>query len=309
MKIYSLNTQSDFNQGKLCLTVGNFDGIHRGHQYIIKKITKLADENKLQSAILSFNPHPKIFFNNSEERFNILTKEKKLIFLKQFGISIYLDFNFNLQLASLSAEDFVKNILVKKLGIKIIVIGTDFRFGKDRAGDLNLLNELSKKCNFKVVVIEPITIQDSNDKYSSTKIRDQIKKGLFEEVNCSLGYIWQMSGKVIRGDRRAGKMNIPTANIVPPDQILPLKGVYCVNAIIDHKKYSGISNFGERPTVDGSKLLLETHIFDFNEDIYGKELTVEFLTFIRVERKFENFKKLTEQITKDIITAKTYHKI
>ena len=309
MKIYNLNTQSDFNQRKLCLTVGNFDGIHKGHQYIIKKITKLADENKLQSAILSFNPHPKIFFNNSEESFNILTKEKKLNLLKEFGISIYLDFVFDLQLSSLSAEDFIENILVKKLDVQIIVIGEDFRFGKDRTGDLNLLNELSKKYNFKVIVIESIRIQDSNENYSSTNIRGQIKKGLFEKVNFALGCVWQMSGKVVKGDQRAGKMNFPTANIVPPDQILPLKGVYCVNAIINHKKYSGISNFGERPTVDGSKLLLETHIFDFNENIYGKELTVEFLTFIRAERKFENFEKLTEQITKDIITAKTYHKL
>ena len=309
MKIYNLNTESDFDQKKLCLSIGNFDGIHKGHQHIIKEVLRVADENALQSAILSFNPHPKKFFKKFNECFNIITKEKKLNFIKKFAVSIYLDFDFDSHLSSLSANDFVESILVKKLDVKIIVIGSDFRFGKDRRGDLDLLNELSKKYNFKVIIIDPIRDDNNDQKYSSSNIRDQIKTGLFEEVNSSLGYSWQMRGKVIKGSQRAGKINFPTANILPTDQILPLKGVYCVNAIIDNKKYCGISNFGERPTVNGSKLLLETHIFNFKDDIYGKELTVEFLTFIRSEKKFDNFEKLTQQIEKDIVTAKSYHKL
>ena len=136
-----------------------------------------------------------------------------------------------------------------------------------------------------------------------------IIEGNFIEVSKMLGRNWSMVGEVIKGDQKARAINFPTANIMPTDNILPKKGVYCVNAIIDNKRYVGISNFGERPTVEGKKLLLETHIFNFNDDIYGKELTVEFLTFIRPEQKFDNFEKLTEQIKKDIVTAKFYHKI
>ena len=145
--------------------------------------------------------------------------------------------------------------------------------------------------------------------FSSSTIRENIKNGNFELVNQALGRNWEMSGKVVIGDRRASKINFPTANIVPGRHILPLKGVYNVYANIEGKQYKAIANFGDRPTVDGSKLLLETHILDFNKDIYGKELTVEFLTFIRNEKKFDNFNDLTKQIKKDINTAKNYHKI
>jgi len=309
VKIYKINTLTDFNQKNLCLTVGNFDGIHKGHQYVIDQVIKNSAENNLQSAILSFNPHPKKFFDKSLDQLNILTKKKKLSLLNELGVSIYLDFVFDLNLSSLTAEDFVELILIKKLDTKLIVIGADFRFGKERSGDMNLLIDFSKKYNFKVKIIEPVKVNNSDEKYSSSKIRKQIENGLFEEVSIALGREWEISGKVIKGDQRAREINFPTANIMPSDNILPKKGVYCVNAIIDNKRYLGISNFGERPTVEGKKLLLETHIFNFNDDIYGKELTVEFLTFIRPEQKFDNFEKLTEQIKKDIVTAKSYHKI
>ena len=309
MKIYNLNTKTNIDQKNFCLTVGNFDGIHRGHQYVIKEVLKVADENKLKSAILSFNPHPKIFFKKFKMSSNIITKENKLDLLKNMGISIYLDYIFDSQLSSLSAEEFVDLILVKQLAIKLIIVGADFRFGKNRSGNLDLLNELSQKNNFQVKVIEPVKLTNNDAKYTSSLIREQIKKGLFTEVNRALNRYWQMTGNIIKGDQRASKMDFPTANMFPPHQILPKYGVYCVNAIIENKKYCGISNFGQRPTVDGSKLLLETHLFGFNDNIYGKELTVEFLTFIRPEQKFKNFEKLTEQIKKDVITAKSYHNL
>ena len=148
-------------------------------------------------------------------------------------------------------------------------------------------------------IIEPVKVNNSDEKYSSSKIRKQIENGLFEEVSIALGREWEISGKVIKGDQRAREINFPTANIMPSDNILPKKGVYCVNALIDNKRYLGISNFGERPTVEGKKLLLETHIFNFNDDIYGKELTVEFLTFIREEKKFEGVDLLKKQIDMD----------
>ena len=152
-------------------------------------------------------------------------------------------------------------------------------------------------------------LADKSDKYSSSIIRSQIKDGYMEDVTESLGRPWHMHGTIIEGDKRAREINFPTANMIPDQHILPKNGVYCVEVLLEGKKYKGVSNFGLRPTVDGSKLLLETHMFNFSEEIYGKELTVEFLTFIRSEQKFNNFEELTKQISKDISKAKEYHQL
>ena len=162
---------------------------------------------------------------------------------------------------------------------------------------------------FELVVIDILNNKHTKEKFSSSYIRDLITKGDFNIVSQMLGRNWSLFGKVIRGDQKARKINFPTANIKPEDKILPKKGVYCVKASIDSKTYKAVANFGYRPTVNGSVLLLETHLFDFNDDIYGKELTVEFLAFIRAEKKFDNFQELTKQIQKDIKTAKIYHQI
>ncbi len=309
MKIFNLKTSSQFKEKNLNLTIGNFDGIHLGHKNVIETLINISKKNNYKSAILSFNPHPREFFSKSNIPFNIITPLFKQNLFNKFGIDIYIDFLFDENLSSLAPNEFIKHILYEKLSIKNIIIGSDFKFGKDRKGDLSLLIENSLKYKYKVKIIEPIIDISSKEKFSSSLIREDIKNGLFEKVTKALGRHWHMSGKVIIGDQRARKINFPTANIEPGLHILPLKGVYCVEAIVDKKKYKGIANFGERPTINGSKVLLETHIFNFDKDIYGKELTVEFLTFIRQEQKFDNFEKLTEQIQKDIITAKNYHKI
>ena len=309
MKIFKLNTNRSFYEKNLNLTIGNFDGVHLGHQSVIKKLIHISQSHNLQSALLSFNPHPREFFSTLNEPFNIVTPAFKKILFEKLGLDIYIDFEFDKALASLSPDEFIKNILVEKLSIENIILGADFKFGKDRKGDLLLLKEKSQKYQFNVTVIKPVIEVNSKQKYSSSIIRKHINNGMFEEVTESLGRHWIMSGKVILGDQRGQKNGFPTANLVPGRHILPLKGVYCVYAFIDGKQHKGIANFGERPTVDGTKLLLETHVFDFNEDIYGKELTVEFLTFIRAEQKFDNFEKLTKQIKEDIQTARTYHKI
>ncbi|MDA9749207.1 riboflavin biosynthesis protein RibF, partial [Pelagibacteraceae bacterium] len=185
----------------------------------------------------------------------------------------------------------------------------DFKFGKDRLGNFKILEHYSKENNFNVHLVESITPFDSSDKFSSSIIRENIKNGEMEKANFALGRHWHMTGLIVEGDKRARKINFPTANVLPGNHIIPRKGVYCIEAYVKNQKYLGISNFGERPTVDGSKLLLETHIFNFNEEIYGNELTVRFLTFIRPEQKFANFDELAKQIKKDIETAKKYHNI
>ncbi len=309
MKLHKLNTKQTFKSQNLCLCIGNFDGIHLGHQHVIKKIINNSQSDNLKSAIMTFVPHPKIYFKKTNSNFNIITNNYKKNFLNSLGVENYIEYKFNKTLSNLDAVDFIEKILVKQLSVKKIVVGKDFRFGKDRKGDTALLKKLSSKHNYKLSIIDHVKNKKTNHKFSSSTIRKNINEGSFENVSQALGCHWFMQGKIIKGNQKARLINFPTANMKPGSHILPKKGVYCVNVTYKGKMYKGIANFGERPTVRGVNLLLETHIFEFNKDIYGKELTVEFLTFIRTEKKFKDFKSLTTQIKKDVITAKKYHKI
>jgi riboflavin kinase/FMN adenylyltransferase len=309
VKLHNLNTKQNIKLRNLCLCIGNFDGIHLGHQHVIKKIINNSKSDNLKSAIMTFVPHPKIYFKKTDSNFNIITNTYKKNFLNSLGVENYIEYKFNKILSNLGADDFIKKILVKQLGVKKIVVGKDFRFGKDRKGDTALLKKLSSKYKYKLSIISHVKNKKTNLKFSSSIIRKNINEGSFEKVSQALGRNWFMKGKIIKGNQKARLINFPTANMKPGNHILPKKGVYCVNVTFNSNLYKGIANFGERPTVKGVNLLLETHIFEFNRNIYGKELTVEFLTFIRSEKRFKNFKSLTSQIKKDVITAKKYHKI
>ena len=309
MKLHNLNTKQTFKSRNLCLCIGNFDGIHLGHQHVIKKIINNTRSDNLKSAIMTFVPHPKIYFKKTDGNFNIITNKYKKKFLNSLGLENYIEYKFNKTLSNLDAVDFIEKILVKQLSVKKIIVGKDFRFGKNRKGDTSLLKKLSSKHSYKLSIIGHVKNKKTNLKYSSSIIRKNINEGSFEKVSQALGRNWFMQGEIIKGNQKARLINFPTANMKPGNHILPNKGVYCVNVTFSGNLYKGIANFGERPTVKGVNLLLETHIFEFNRDIYGKELTVEFLTFIRSEKKFKDFKSLTSQIKKDVITAKKYHKI
>ena len=309
MKLHNLNTSKNFKIKNLCLCIGNFDGVHLGHQHLIKKIIKNAKLNQLRSAILTFVPHPKIYFNRTSDNFNIIMNDDKKKLLNLLGVENYIEYKFNKSLSSLDPKSFIEKILVQQLHVKKIVVGKDFRFGKDRAGDTTLLKKLSQKFGYKLSIIGDVKNKTTNTKFSSSTIRRNIHQGSFEKVTLALGRNWCMEGKIIKGNQKARLINFPTANMKPGNHILPKKGVYCVKIKFRGKSYRGIANFGERPTVNGVNLLLETHLFEFNKNIYGKELTVEFLTFIRPEKKFKDFKSLTNQIKKDVIKAKKYHKI
>ena len=309
MKYFELDTQSHFAEKNLCLAIGNFDGFHKGHIAVLDSLKRIAIDNNQHSAIMSFNPHPREFFDKKNENFNIYSKIDKINFLKKLNIDIYIEFNFDLNLSKLSANKFIEDILLNKLDIKNVVVGKDFKFGKDRTGNYEILKNYSSTNNFNTHLVDSIMLSDNSNKFSSSIIRENIKNGQMENANFALGRFWHMTGKIIEGQKKAREINFPTANMEPKNHILPKKGVYCVEVLYSGKKYLGVSNFGQRPTVDGHKLLLETHIFDFDQEIYGNELTVRFLTFIRSEQKFENFEKLTIQIKKDIKAAKDYHKI
>ena len=309
MKYFELDTQSQFEETNLCLAIGNFDGFHKGHISILDSLKKIANQNNLPTAIMSFSPHPREYFENKNENFNIYTKSEKINFLKKYNINIYIEFTFDKNFSELSANQFVEEILINKLNIKNVIVGKDFKFGKNRSGNFQILENYSKENNFNVHMIESVMHSDGSSKFSSSIIRENIINGEMEKVNFALGRPWHIHGTVIEGDKKARKINFPTANVIPGKHILPRKGVYCVEVCFDNEKYFGVSNFGVRPTVDGSKLLLETHIFNFNKEIYGNKLTVRFLTFIRPEKKFANFDELAQQIKKDIETAKKFHKI
>ena len=309
MQYFKLDTTSEFSEKNLCLAIGNFDGFHKGHLAIIDELKSIANKKNLSAAIMSFTPHPREYFTQIKENFNIYSKEDKIKFLQTFNIKTFIEFTFNKNLSELSANEFVEKILINKLKIKSIIVGKDFKFGKNRNGNYEILENFSNKNIFDVHLVESLMLDDKSNKFSSSIIRENIKNGEMEKVNFSLGRNWHMNGKIVEGDKRARKINFPTANIIPNRHIFPKRGVYCVEVLLKNKKYLGISNFGERPTVDGTKLLLETHIFNFNQEIYGNDLTVEFLTFIRPEQKFINFEELTKQIKVDVAKAKKYHRI
>tara|TARA_B100000029_G_scaffold440512_1_gene457709 strand:- start:149 stop:1078 length:930 start_codon:yes stop_codon:yes gene_type:complete len=308
VKTFKINTTTVIDLPNINLAIGNFDGVHVGHQKIISQLVEHSRNNKNKSAILSFAPHPRQYFSNIYENFCIVDEKEKIRLLKNLNVDYYFSLQFDKSLADYSAEDFVKIILYKKLNIKHLTVGYDFKFGKDRKGNLDLLKKLSSQYNFTISVVNQVT-NNISEIYSSSLVRKNIQEGNFEKVSSLLLRNWNMRGKVIKGEQRARKINFPTANIKPDKLIKPKKGVYTIKALFEEKYYCGIANFGERPTVAGNTLLLEVHLFDFDQDIYGKELTVEFLTFIRDEKKFDNFDILTEQIQKDIEIAKKYHRV
>ena len=307
MKIHKIKLSSSINIENINLAIGNFDGLHLGHQKLIEKLIHQSKKMKIDSTIMSFLPHPRQFLSGKYNNFNIISEDLKIKLLKQLGVKHYVILNFDQTIASLMPEEFIETILVKKLKIKNLVVGYDFKFGKERKGNIILLKEQSLIHNFTVSVLEQIKLKKTLEIFSSSLIRKNIQEGKVEKVNLCLGRNWSMGGTVVLGDKRATKMNFPTANIIPPNLIHPKKGVYIIKAIYEGIYFNGVANFGVRPTVDGEKLLLEVHLFNFNSNLYGKDLTVEFLAFIRDEQQFESFEELKKQINKDIKKAQSYH--
>ena len=291
-------------QEELFLTIGNFDGIHRGHQQVLNNLTTDAKISKTKSAILSFNPHPKIFFNN-EKNFLINSKEKKISILKNLNIDYLIDLKFDNELTQLSFNEFEQNILLNKLAIKRLYLGKDFRYGNQRKGNLETLRSLCNAYNIKLEELELLNDNSSDEKISSSKVRQFLKNGEIEKANEYLIEKFSITGKVILGDQRGRTIGIPTANLKFPINIIKIPyGVYAVQIKLSDNIHFGIVNFGMRPTFHKQTSIVEVHIFDFEEDIYGKEIEVLFLSKIRDEQKFNGIKELLNQITLDITVAK-----
>ena len=289
-------------------TIGNFDGLHLGHQQILKTMQKEADSDGLWKLIIFTEPHAQEFFSeaaglDASKPPRIFPWQEKVRKMKELGVELAFFLKFNNQLRSMTPINFLDKVLLR-LNIKKLIIGDDFKFGAEREGDFNLLKKWGIENSIEVSNTETFKIE--GERVSSTRIRKALTNGQFELASKLLGRPFTYSGKVVYGQQLGAQLGIPTANLWLPKNKLPISGVYIVKVNLDKKELNGIANMGIRPTVGGELPVLEIHLLDFSQSIYGKTLTVEFLKKVRDEKKFENINALKEQIFKDISTAKKY---
>ena len=292
----------------LIATIGNFDGLHLGHQHIIQNMQKDAEDNNWKKLVIFTEPHAKEFFAESlgtkeEKPPRIFPWSEKVKKLKQLDVEFSFFLNFNNQLRNMTPETFIKEVL-SRLSIKKIIIGDDFRFGANREGDFNFLKNWGNENN--IIIEKTQTFFMHNQRVSSTRIRECLTKGDFETAKELLGRSYTFTGKVVYGQQLGTQLGVPTANLWLPQNKLPIAGVYIVKVEAEGETYGGIANMGTRPTVDGQNPVLEVHILGFSGNLYGKKIKVEFLKKVRDEKKFNGLDELKEQIFKDISTAKTY---
>lgn len=289
------------------VTMGSFDGVHKGHVQVIENLKRVAVKQGGESVIISFEPHPREVLYPLEKRPGILTTlDEKINILESYGVDHLVILSFTGELAGLSYTDFVKHILVDKIGIKGLVVGYDHRFGKDREGSFESLKTLAENYHF---YLEREDVYEENKiSISSTKIRTALELGDIILVREFLGYDYSISGKVVHGDKIGRYIGFPTANLQLQDErkLLPASGVYAVKIYVGNKWYGGMLNIGVRPTVSRSGIVrLEVNIFDFNVDIYGDTITVSLFSRIRGERKFNNVEELRIQLHQDRILAES----
>lgn len=304
-QIHGLHNITAADHGSV-VSIGNFDGVHRGHKAVLAELRKKADELNLPSTLVIFEPHPKEFFTPDAAPARLTNAQEKLGLLEHEGLDTVLVIAFTEEFSKLSAERFIRELLVEKLGVKYLLVGEDFHFGYKRQGNYDLLKAESAKHNFEVVTVS--TLFEENERISSTCIRNALAAGEFAEANKLLGYEYSISGTVEKGEQNGRTIGFPTANMAL-NRIEPaVRGVFAVSVEgLGEKQVKGVANLGTRPTVDGLKTLLEVNLFDFNEDIYGKNLKVIFHKKIREEKKFDSFDALREQIIKDVKIARHYH--
>ena len=281
--------------------IGNFDGVHRGHKEIIGLINDVALKKSTKSCILTFDPHPQKVLAGKDVSL-IVPLNEKLSLLEQAGVDCAVSLKFTKELSQLSPEEFVKNVLIKILNIKDIVVGPDFMFGRGRSGNAALLAEMGKKYGFDTHVINPKKLGE--EVISSSLIRQRIEEGSIAKLNELLGYKYFLKGIVVEGEKRGREIGFPTTNVDTNWELLPKPGVYATVATMKGSRYWSITNMGFRPTFGENRLLIETHLFDFSESVYGEEIKVEFVDRLRDEKKFENVDALISQIRLDVEEVK-----
>lgn len=297
----SLDEISDDFRGAV-VTIGNFDGVHLGHQYIFDKVLQEARQTKCRAVVITFEPHPKMVLHPERKPFYLITSiEEKIARIAESGIDGLLLIPFSLEFSHTTAQEFVHSILGDKLRIKKIFIGHDYTFGRGREGNETLLASFGEQLGFDVEVIGAFKIGDTL--ISSTLTRNAILEGRVKEAAAYLGRPYNLSGVVIVGHRRGRDLGFPTANLMPDKALVPARGIYAVRLLLEGKVHQGVLNIGFNPTFADNALSVEVYIFNFNEDIYGKRLEILFIDRIRDEMKFDGPARLVEQIRRDVETA------
>ena len=302
MKIFK-----NFNIGKRfqnsAIAIGNFDGFHLGHQRVIKKGKQIARKNNLKFGLMVFQPLPVMFFNKNLKNYRIDSLRQKINSSKKYGINFLIVKKFDKKFSKIKADDFIEKILYKKLKAKLVFISKNFRFGKNRIGNVKLLKNKEKFFEYKTNTITPLN--KKGYVISSTLIRKNIAKGKIDYSNKLLGRFWTIEGVVKRGEKRGRKIGFPTCNLDLKNYIVPKLGVYSAKIIVDKKiKKRGIVNIGYRPTFGKNKLLLEAHIFGLKKNLYDKRIKIMLIKFIRKEKRFKSIVQLKKQIKIDIRKAK-----
>jgi len=303
MKIFSNTDKFDIKNP--VITIGSFDGVHKGHLKVISRLKEIAKSNGGESVIFTFSPHPRQVLYPEESKVKLLnTRNEKMELLENAGIDNIIFYPFTKEFAGLSYADFIKEVLIGQIGMKHLVVGYDHRLGSNREGSYEKLLLLSEELNFDIVREDAFNMDDVN--ISSTKIRNALSIGDVCLANSFLGYEYFLTGEVVKGDCIGRKIGFPTANIKLYDdnKLVPASGVYAADIFIDDKEYKGMVNMGIRPTVShAGKFTIEANIFNFSEEIYGKKIRVSFVERLRGERRFESVDELKSQIVKDKVKA------
>jgi riboflavin kinase/FMN adenylyltransferase len=288
------------------ITIGNFDGVHIGHQALFHEVIEKADAIDGTSIVMTFEPHPVRVLKQNGHPPLITLYEQKVELIESSGIDVLICIPFTLEFAAISAKEFVEDILLTRIGMKAIVVGEDYTFGKNRKGDIKLLQTYAKNHGFEVIVADWIlTLNKSPDKISSTRTRELVIAGRVAEAQKLLGRYYQIRGVVTTGRNRGGRLlGFPTANIILHDELCPKTGVYAVTVEFGSKTHKGVANIGYSPTFGDHIFSVEVHILDFNENIYDRKIRVNFIQRIRDEKKFSNISELSDQIKKDIVKAR-----
>jgi riboflavin kinase/FMN adenylyltransferase len=301
MKIYSnINLKNKHRNG--VIAIGNFDGLHLGHLKVINEAKVKAKKLNLPFGVMTFEPIPVMFFNKKLKNHRINSLEQKKTLLKKLKLDFLIIIKFNKYFSSLTAEDFIKKIIYKKIKCKYLYVSRNFKFGHKRRGNIKTLKKFEKLFDYKRVITKPY--KKNNKIISSTIIRKKIRAGKIEEINKLLNRVWSVEGKVIKGQKRGRKIGFPTCNLKLDNYVIPRLGVYTVKVSNKNFNKNGIANIGYRPTFKGQSLLLETNIFGFRKNLYNKVINVSFEKFIRPEKKFKNLEYLKKQIKLDIKLAK-----